>query len=95
MNRASIEELLGTNKYEVDGDEAHIVIDEAACACCSSERCACVKACPAGLFKIAGDKIAFDYAGCLECGTCRLVCLQKGIRWNYPRGGFGVEYRYG
>jgi ferredoxin like protein len=94
MRRASIEELLGTNKYEVDGGEPHIVIDKAACARCSPESCACVKACPAGLFKIVGGTIAFDYAGCLECGTCRLVCRQKGIRWDYPRGGFGVEYRY-
>jgi ferredoxin like protein len=94
MTRASIEELLGTNKYEVDGDEAHIVVDEDACARCSPGRCACVRACPAGLFKIVGATMKFDYAGCLECGTCRLVCLQKAIRWDYPRGGFGVEYRY-
>jgi ferredoxin like protein len=94
MSRTSIEELLGTNKYEVDPDEAHIVVDKAACARCLPQGCACVKACPAGLFKIVSGAMAFDYAGCLECGTCRLVCWQKAISWNYPRGGFGVEYRY-
>jgi ferredoxin like protein len=36
-----------------------------------------------------------DYAGCLECGTCRIVCFKKAIAWNHPEGGFGVEYRYG
>jgi ferredoxin-like protein FixX len=46
------EELLGTNKYEVDEDEAHIVVDEAACALCSPERCACVEACPPGGFGV-------------------------------------------
>ena len=34
MSHTSIEELLGTNKYEVDPDEAHIVVDKAACARC-------------------------------------------------------------
>jgi ferredoxin like protein len=57
------EELLGLDKFEVDEEEAHIVI---------------------------------DYAGCLECGTCRVMCKDKGIvKWEYPRGTFGVSYRYG
>lgn len=34
MSHTSIEELLGTNKYEVDPDEAHIVVDKAACPRC-------------------------------------------------------------
>ncbi|HOV79032.1 MAG TPA: hypothetical protein PK728_02920, partial [Bacillota bacterium] len=42
------------------------------------------------------SEISFDYAGCLECGTCRAVCPKKGaIDWRYPRGGFGINYRYG
>ncbi|MDH7479765.1 MAG: ferredoxin family protein, partial [Syntrophomonadaceae bacterium] len=41
-------------------------------------------------------EISFDCAGCLECGTCRVVCPRPGaIEWNYPRGGFGIVYRYG
>jgi len=37
-----------------------------------------------------------DYAGCLECGTCRVVCNDKGIvKWEYPKGTFGVNFRYG
>lgn len=94
VNRISIEERLGTNKYAVEED-AHIVLDEEACARCGPEQCACAKACPAGLFKVQGGTISFDYAGCLECGTCRVVCRKKAIRWSYPNGGFGVEYRYG
>ncbi|NPV74148.1 MAG: ferredoxin family protein, partial [Pelotomaculum sp.] len=41
-------------------------------------------------------EVNFDYAGCLECGTCRAVCPKEGaIAWGYPRGGFGVSFRYG
>ena len=35
-------------------------------------------------------RIGLDYAGCLECGTCRLVCDSDNVDWNYPRGGFGI-----
>ncbi len=33
---------------------------------------------------------------CLECGTCRVVCLYDNFEWEYPRGGFGgVAYKFG
>ena len=37
-----------------------------------------------------------DYAGCLECGTCRILCSRTIVeRWEYPQPTMGVEYRYG
>ncbi|HIH8553463.1 TPA: ferredoxin family protein, partial [Salmonella enterica] len=40
--------------------------------------------------------VRFDYAGCLECGTCRILGLDTALeKWEYPRGTFGVEFRYG
>ena len=56
-----------------------------------------VKACPAGLYKKQDDgSVRFDYAGCLECGTCRILGLDTVLeKWDYPRGTFGVEFRYG
>ena len=34
--------------------------------------------------------------GCLECGTCRVLCEASGdIIWNYPRGGYGVLFKFG
>lgn len=95
MKPMSIQERLGIDKFLVDDNEAHIVIDLAACAQCARQECACVKACPAGLYELEADSIKFDYAGCLECGTCRVVCRKGAIQWTYPNGGFGVEYRYG
>ena len=38
--------------------------------------------------------MTFVYAGCLECGTCFVVCDGDAFtRWRYPRGGFGVSFR--
>lgn len=88
-------QLLGVNKYQVDHDEAHIIVNKEACALCQDKPCLVV--CPASLFKLdQRGELSFDYAGCLECGTCRMICAQKGIeKWTYPRGTFGVVYRYG
>lgn len=95
MKRLSIEQLLGIDKFAVDGDEAHIVLDEAVCSRCSSKPC--TFACPAGLYTLKVREIVFDYAGCLECGTCRVVCPKASVamKWKYPRGGFGINFRYG
>lgn len=93
MKKLSIEERLGTTKFIVDEGMPHIVLDKSICSTCQEKPC--VKACPAGLYQVQGDSVSFDFAGCLECGTCRVVCLPKGLKWEYPRGTFGVEFRYG
>lgn len=94
MRRMGIEEKLGVNKFLVDDDEAHIIIDKETCTRCSRKPCTFV--CPAGLYSVNDDgEMKFDYAGCLECGTCRVACPSPHtMKWNYPRGTFGVEYRY-
>lgn len=92
--RMTIEERLGVNKFMVDDEEAHIVPDKEACRQCAQKPCTFV--CPAKLYVLneQGDT-AFDYAGCLECGTCRIACpFAHRMKWNYPRGTFGIEYRY-
>lgn len=90
--RLGTAELLGRDRFVVDEVHAHIAVDPAVCRGCPHH--ACVAACPAGLFSRdeAGD-VRFDHAGCLECGTCRVVCTPGGVvRWTYPRAGFGVSY---
>ena len=88
------EALLALNKFAVDEEEAHIVLDKARCAQCQEKPCLAV--CPAVLYVWKDGAMNFDHAGCLECGTCRVVCRDKGIvRWSYPRGSFGVAFRYG
>ena len=95
ISKLQAPELLSLNKYNVDEEEPHIVLDKTICAKCQDKPCLYV--CPAVLYKL--DKnggMSFDYAGCLECGTCRIMCKDKGIvKWEYPRGTFGVSFRYG
>ncbi len=95
IRNLSIAELLGINRFNVDEEEAHIVIDKKICAKCSDKPCLYV--CPAVLYKLdKNGEMTFDYAGCLECGTCRVMCQNQGIvKWIYPRGTFGVNFRYG
>ncbi|MEN6411573.1 MAG: ferredoxin family protein [Veillonellales bacterium] len=94
VKKLSPEELLGLNKFAVDEAEPHIVLDKAICAKCAEKPCLVV--CPAVLYSLKDNEMNFDYAGCLECGTCRVVCKNKGIiKWNYPRGPFGVAFRCG
>ncbi|MCR4400038.1 MAG: 4Fe-4S dicluster domain-containing protein [Syntrophomonadaceae bacterium] len=92
MNRLTPEQLLAIDKFLVDDEEHHISLADDACQGCAARPCLVV--CPAGLYTLKGDRISFDDAGCLECGTCRVVCPQA-VRWRYPRGGFGIIYRYG
>lgn len=34
--------------------------------------------------------------GCLECRTCRIVCdAFRNVDLDYPRGGFGILYKFG
>ncbi len=88
-------ELLSLNKFNVDEQEPHIVIDQEICITCGKKPCLYI--CPARLYRLdKNEQISFDYAGCLECGTCRVLCQKKGIlKWVYPRGTFGISFRYG
>lgn len=90
----NVDELLSLNKYNVDEDRAHIALQEQVS---DTEFEKLVLSCPAALYKVddTGNKI-FDYAGCLECGTCRILCGKTILRmWEYPQPTMGVEYRWG
>ena len=90
----NVDEYLSLNKYEVDEDNAHIeLVDDPS----DEEFDKLVLLCPAGLYKRDGEgRKTFDYAGCLECGTCRIACGDTIIRnWENPQPSMGVEYRYG
>ena len=55
-----------------------------------------VLVCPAGLYsKNSAGEVELTIDGCLECGTCRLVCGLEVLDWKYPGGGTGVQFRFG
>ena len=88
----NVDEFLAIDKYEVDEESAHIeLVDDPD----TEEFLKLVRVCPAALYKIDenGAK-SFDYAGCLECGTCRIACEGTIVKkWENPRPTMGVEYR--
>ena len=90
----NVDEFLALNKYEVDEGNAHIeLVDDPS----NEEFLKLVRVCPAALYKINDEgKQTFDYAGCLECGTCRIACGTTIIKkWENPQPTMGVQYRYG
>ena len=90
----NVDEFLAIDKYEVDEENAHIeLVDDPDI----EEFLKLVRVCPAALYKVdAEGKKSFDYAGCLECGTCRIACGSTIVRkWENPQPTMGVEYRFG
>ena len=93
MNEGLVDKLY-LLKYEVDESYAHIKIrDEKKCMECEEKPC--VYRCPAEVYSVEGDKVHVAYENCLECGVCKIVCPYDNIEWDYPRGGYGVFYKYG
>lgn len=93
--QVKLEDKLFLDRYIVDENHPHLKIKSSE-VCEQCEKKACLYACPAGVYQREGDRISVAYADCLECGTCRLVCQEHdNIEWNYPRGGFGVSFKFG
>ncbi|BAE82734.1 ferredoxin-like protein FixX [Desulfitobacterium sp. LBE] len=93
-NTVNVDEKLGLDKFYVDEENAHIVLKK---DIDRKEYHKLMLACPAGLYK-QDDKgeIHFDYAGCLECGTCRVLCGTTLLeKWEFPVGTLGIEFRWG
>jgi len=91
----TIEDRLFLDKFKAD-TKAHLkIIDPKLCQKCKDRQC--TYCCPAHVYILEEDgSIRVSYEGCLECGTCRIICQEfKNIEWKYPRGGFGIIYRYG
>ncbi len=94
MNRMTVLQKLGFDKYELDEGHPHITVHEEVCR----EKCpdlACLYVCPAAVYSQVNGVIVADWAGCVECGTCKVSCPTDALDWVYPRGGFGVVYREG
>ncbi len=89
-----VEEKIALNAMKNDR-ESHIGINQERCAKCTER--VCIVVCPGRLYSLNEEtgEMVVEYAGCLECGTCMIACTNGAITWDYPRGEFGVQYRYG
>ncbi|WP_142847659.1 ferredoxin family protein [Telmatospirillum sp. J64-1] len=90
-----VEDKLYQNRYLVDEGRPHISIkDVEVCRDCAQP---CTFCCPAGCYAREEDgSVTLTTDGCLECGTCRVICQDRGnLNWDYPRGGYGILFKFG
>jgi ferredoxin like protein len=90
-----VEDKLYHNRYRVDAGRAHIRVRPHTVP--SAALLTLLTACPARCYSrndTGQVEIAVD--GCVECGTCRIIGEPTGdIEWSYPRGGYGVSFKFG
>ena len=94
MNPMTVPDKLAVDKFELDEGHPHIAVDNEICRKVCGDKL-CLWVCPANVYAEHDGAIAADWAGCLECGACRAACPHDALKWEYPRGGFGIVYRYG
>ena len=88
----SLTERLETIHFAVD-ETPHIVVDGEKCDHCADHPC--LNFCPSQCFTPNRDGgIDYYYVGCVECGTCLLACGGEAVRWSYPQGEHGIQYRF-
>jgi ferredoxin like protein len=91
--KINVKAKLGLDTFNAD-TQKHIKVKREVCKDCTERYCLYV--CPAQVYTLNNEgQIELDLDGCLECGTCRIACLRGSVDWNYPRGGCGVQYKYG
>jgi ferredoxin like protein len=90
-----VEEKLYQNRYLVDAGRPHIKVKPHETP--SPQLLVLTRICPAGCYsQNERGQVEISADGCMECGTCRVVCAETGdIEWSYPRGGFGVLFKFG
>ncbi|MBU2831144.1 ferredoxin family protein [Acidithiobacillus ferriphilus] len=92
-----IEEKLFQNRYRVDEGRPHIQISDPQVCADDCKTQSCTFACPAACYaKDEGGGVVLTTDGCLECGTCRVICSEyHNVDWSYPRGGHGILFKFG
>jgi ferredoxin like protein len=95
LPRVFIDDILMSLKYYVDEGDAHLqILSPEVCVQCKKK--ACLYFCPVGAYQEQDSgQVLIAYQSCIECGSCRLMCSYKNVGWKYPRGGFGIAYKFG
>ena len=91
--KTTIEDKLFLVKYKID-KESHIEVDQEKFKVDPQK--AILYICPAKTYTLNEEtgECLVSFENCLECGTCR-IAGSGYVKWRYPRGGFGVHYRFG
>ena len=91
----SVTDRLAGNVFNLDESRSHITVDQEIARRTGTGRLL-VRVCPAGVYSEEPDgTIGVNYAACLECGTCRAMATPGALKWHYPEGGYGIQFREG
>src|SRR5438445_6774788 len=91
----TVDERVGLDRFEFD-EEPFITVDTDVCRTCEAKPCLYV--CPSKVYHLEKGALVYNTEGCIELGACAVVCKHIGkgsIQWSYPRGSYGVEFRFG
>lgn len=93
----NVDEKLGMLTYKADHEHSHIKIKSPNPCASECKDKPCTTVCPAKVYVWEGaqNKIIVNYENCIECGACRMLCPFDNIACEWPRGGFGVQYKMG
>ncbi len=96
---ARVEDKLYTLRWKHDRTSHIAITDPRVCVerCGDRWRRPCTTFCPAKVYEWDPEqaRIVVAYENCVECTTCLVGCPYRVIDWRPPRGGFGIQYRYG
>ena len=96
LPKANVEEKLGFLTYKAD-HHSHITIPDTSICEKKCHDKPCTTGCPAQVYnwEQAQKKMIVSFENCIECGACRMLCPVDNISCEWPRGGFGVQYKLG
>lgn len=93
MGKVNLKEKLSLDTYKISKED-HLKVNQELCDKCTNKCCLWI--CPAAVYTLDDEnKIRVESEACLECGTCLIACKSGSIEWDYPKGGFGVQFKYG
>ncbi|GAB6136899.1 ferredoxin family protein [Halanaerobaculum tunisiense] len=74
--------------------ESHISIRDSQICRTECENKPCTYYCPTRVYSWNGEKnkIRIDHTRCVECMACPYGCPYQNINWEFPAGGYGVNY---
>jgi ferredoxin like protein len=83
------------NQVTINPDtKSHISIRDKEVCREDCENKPCTYYCPTRVYSWQDEteEIKIDYTRCIECLACPYGCPYNNIHWQFPRGGYGVDY---
>ncbi len=95
QDKVTIDDKLFTVAFK-HAKEGHLkILKPKVCIECEEKWCTTI--CPANVYHWDEEKqeIIISWENCLEMSVCISACRFGNIEFTYPKGGKGVEFRYG